>query len=328
MNSDMISVILITYNNFKYINDTLDSIFIQDYPSIEIIIADDGSKDFPENDILNYINANKGYNIKNYKIIHSDKNVGTVKNINKGIKNATGDYIKIIAGDDVFYDENVFKNQVECIKKNNEALIVTGKICECDDNLNIIKKSQVENTNNVLNTLFDLEPKAFFNICYKQSLFPLATQTLLFDKTYFNKYGLYDEKYVLLEDSPMQVRIIINRVPIVFVNSFVVKHRANVGISSNESFFSNKKSQYYLDLANFIKYEKITRPEIFPKFTSAMQYKKEMYRYRMSITNNKIYRVLLTVINIDSLLWYIFSFPDRIIDSVLKLLNNFRRLKK
>ena len=45
---ELISVVVITYREFSYIYETIDSILQQDYPNIEIVITDDASLDFPE----------------------------------------------------------------------------------------------------------------------------------------------------------------------------------------------------------------------------------------------------------------------------------------
>lgn len=324
MDHQLISIVLITYRTFDYLYETLDSIFIQDYPAIEIIITDDGSPEFPEENIKAYIENNKKSNIKQFKVLHNIHNVGTVKNINNGINNSNGEYIKIIAGDDVYYDGKVFSKQME-VFKNTDTLIVTGKTCECDSEMNPIYKTQVNNTNKVLDEIFLLEPKDFFRECHKHLLFPLVTQALMIKREFFDKYGLYDERYRLLEDPPMEVRIITNRIPVKVADCTVVKHRASVGISSNVQLISKNQSQYYLDLANYVKNEKLSRPDVFPHFESMMQYKKEMYRYKMSCEESSLQRLLLTLKNIDALLWYIFSNPKRIIERVFR---KHKKLKK
>ncbi|MBQ3865751.1 MAG: glycosyltransferase, partial [Clostridia bacterium] len=47
----VISVIIISYREFSFIYETLDSIFKQDYPSIQIVVTDDCSPVFPEKEI-------------------------------------------------------------------------------------------------------------------------------------------------------------------------------------------------------------------------------------------------------------------------------------
>ena len=50
-----ISVIVPSYNHAEYVEACLDSIYFQDYPSIELVIVDDNSSDDSEKVILNWI---------------------------------------------------------------------------------------------------------------------------------------------------------------------------------------------------------------------------------------------------------------------------------
>lgn len=108
----LISVIITTYNQKQYLNETLDSIFFQKYSNIEIVIQDDFSNAFDSKYFIKYISENNKGNITNVIINHNEINLGTVKNINLGITTSNGQYIKIIAGDDAFYDSDVFEKQI------------------------------------------------------------------------------------------------------------------------------------------------------------------------------------------------------------------------
>lgn len=41
----LISVIVPNYNNGPFLNETMESIFLQDYPNFEVLVIDDGSTD-------------------------------------------------------------------------------------------------------------------------------------------------------------------------------------------------------------------------------------------------------------------------------------------
>ncbi|MDO4846078.1 MAG: glycosyltransferase family 2 protein [Oscillospiraceae bacterium] len=320
-----ISAVVITYKEFSYIYETLDSIFAQDYPAIEIVVTDDGSPEFPEEKLRGYIESHKGENIVGYVLAHSPENVGTVKNINEGIRRSSGDFIKIIAGDDAYYDGHVFSAQMACFDRDPDLMIVTGRICECNEKMQPIYKEQVESTNKALPTIFSMEPKAYFKRCKKEHLFPLVTQALLIRKSFFEQYGCYDERYCLLEDPPMEKRIIISRVPVAAADCTVVKHRASVGVSANEQFFAKKQSKYFLDLVNYVKNELMTRPEYFPPFRTKQRYKREWFRYRMSVAESQKEKLLLAIQNVGTAFWFVILNPSRAWDKVRRV---FKRTTK
>ena len=62
---ELISISILTYRNYRYLYEALESVFSQDYSNIELIVSDDGSDNFPEDEIRTYIQKNKKNNIKN-----------------------------------------------------------------------------------------------------------------------------------------------------------------------------------------------------------------------------------------------------------------------
>ena len=87
-----VSVIIPTYNRFKYLMNTIDSIKKQTYSNIEIIVINDRSK---QGDYYNY-----NWSSNNITIIHLEKNTkdifgyacaGYVRN--KGIEKTTGESV-------------------------------------------------------------------------------------------------------------------------------------------------------------------------------------------------------------------------------------------
>lgn len=123
---ELISISILTYRNYRYLYEALESVFSQDYSNIELIVSDDGSDNFPEDEIRTYIQKNKKNNIKNVIVNHEKVNQGTVKHINKVIDLANGDYFAALAGDDVFYDEKTISTYMDNFKKNPQYLIQMG----------------------------------------------------------------------------------------------------------------------------------------------------------------------------------------------------------
>ena len=89
----LISIITVTYNSHKYLQETLDSLFKQNYKNFELIIIDGNSTDKTKN----IIKKNK----KNIDYWISENDKGIYDAFNKGIKLSRGDLIGIVNSDDI-----------------------------------------------------------------------------------------------------------------------------------------------------------------------------------------------------------------------------------
>lgn len=252
-NKKLLTVIVLSYNSGALIYDTLASILDQTYDSIEIIIADDSSKSFDQTKLLEFIELKRRDNIKNVIIYSNEYNLGTVKNINKAIKNSNGAYINIIAGDDVYYDHKVFEKQINHFNENNNCLIVTGKSLSVSYNLEPVADISNELTNKYYGDILSRISNDTVSYLWKRNINILSTQSCCFSKDYFTEYGLYDENYMLLEDLPMMIRIVKSGIKVGFLESYVVKHRQGAGVSSSRRLISASSYKYYCDMLNFIK---------------------------------------------------------------------------
>ena len=72
MNNPLVSVVVISYNQAKYIKENLDSLKAQTYPNWELIVADDAS---PDNSVEEFKNWLKENNVNAKELFHT-KNTG------------------------------------------------------------------------------------------------------------------------------------------------------------------------------------------------------------------------------------------------------------
>jgi len=92
-----ISIITVTKNSEKFLEDCILSVHNQFYKNYEHIIIDGNSTD-------NTVNIIKKHEEKiAYWISESDE--GLYDAMNKGIKKSTGDIIGILNSDDIYYDQ-------------------------------------------------------------------------------------------------------------------------------------------------------------------------------------------------------------------------------
>jgi len=110
-----ISIIIPIYNGEKTINESLDSLFKQDYinknfKSVEIIVINDNSTDNSFSLVKDYFFRK---NIEN-KILSNKKNLGLAANYNIGIEISKGDYV-ITMHQDVILKENALTQLLSAI---------------------------------------------------------------------------------------------------------------------------------------------------------------------------------------------------------------------
>lgn len=108
----LVSVITPAYNQADYLAETIESVLNQDYPRIEYIVLDDGSKDHTRT-ILEQFNG---------RILwESHENMGEARTVNKGFAMAKGDYVIVVNADDPVLS-NMIRTQVEYLEAHPKIL--------------------------------------------------------------------------------------------------------------------------------------------------------------------------------------------------------------
>lgn len=99
----VISVIVAIYNIENYLAKCIESIIAQKYENLEIILVNDGSTDGCQKICEDYAKKDKRIKVVN------KPNGGLSSARNEGLKNATGDYIAFVDGDDYLEPEMYYK---------------------------------------------------------------------------------------------------------------------------------------------------------------------------------------------------------------------------
>lgn len=122
-----VSVVILTYNSsLGKVYKTLDSILNQKNVYLQIIIADDGSKENHFEEIKQYF---ENRNFFDYKFVINEKNQGTVKNYYSGIVNSEGEYIKAISPGDMLCNGTVLRSWLDYNINNNLAWSFSDILC-------------------------------------------------------------------------------------------------------------------------------------------------------------------------------------------------------
>lgn len=119
-NPPLVSLIIITMNHEKFIEQACMSAISQTYPYYEIILLDNASKD------KTFENAEKVLSQfgQPYQMIRNTESFGVAKNINIAVSHASGEYISLLSGDD-WYTEDSLKEKVSYIQENPVDFILS-----------------------------------------------------------------------------------------------------------------------------------------------------------------------------------------------------------
>ncbi len=121
----LVSICIPLYNSENYIIDTIESILLQDYEPIEVIICDDRSTDGSYGIVKDYLTQNKKAQSK-IKLFQNETNLGMVPNWNRVVELAGGEYIKNMGGDDLL-EPNCISQQVKILEEYTEVPFVFCK---------------------------------------------------------------------------------------------------------------------------------------------------------------------------------------------------------
>jgi glycosyltransferase involved in cell wall biosynthesis len=264
----LITVITPTYkSNPKYLREAIESVLIQTYPHIEYIITDDGSENFPEKEIIEYLERNKQGNIV-YKIIRNEINVGTVKNLNGALKIANGNYIFLLAQDDVYYDKQVLLERVKYFQETRALIsIAFAEVV----NFDLSSRFQYIPPKRKVQNLKSMEPnELLMDMWYSCNLYGC---TIAFSHKYFEQFGYYDERYRLMEDGPLFYHLLMRGVKIYFWDGIAIKYRTepndrvrryhhNQIYCRDKLLFLKEKTTYYTGIKKILLFSDAKRFQI------------------------------------------------------------------
>ena len=252
-----ISIVTPSFNQGEFLEETILSVIGQNYPNLEYIIIDGGSKD-------NSVQIIKKYE-KYLTYWVSENDDGQADAINKGFKIATGDLFGWINSDDM-YMPNVFNNIISSNPKSLNFLIF-GEAIHFRSNANSISSfgSNVYNSfsSNSLNlTESFVQPSTFWS------------------KSAWNNYGPLQKNLFYTFDLNFFLTLFKNDVEFVYINKPISLYRLH----------DKQKTQKF----NFIRFNEIYNI-LFNNNVDLAKVYKELYNDRY-IFNRKYFKILKRVL--------------------------------
>ena len=121
----LISAIIIFFNEERFLEEAIESVFAQTYDNWELLLVDDGSTDQSTEIAQRYLAR---YPEKvNYIQQEGHQNLGMSASRNLGVRNAKGKYICYLDGDDVWLP-NMLEKQVAILESQPQAVMVSSPL--------------------------------------------------------------------------------------------------------------------------------------------------------------------------------------------------------
>lgn len=199
--TDIVSVIIPTYNRGWAIRDAVDSVLNQDFSDYELIIIDDGSTD-------NTMQILDRYGDKIVVLYQENKGVSAARN--RGIAAASGQFIAFLDSDDIWLPKKL-SIQIDFFKSNPDALICqTGEVW-IRNGIRVNPKDRHKKLSGMI-----FEPSL--------SLCLVSPSAVMMKRHLFETTGLFDENLPACEDYDLWLRIA-SWCPIFLVDIPLVKKR-------------------------------------------------------------------------------------------------------
>ena len=207
----LISIITVTYNAEKYIEQTIRGVLAQTYSNIEYLIIDGDSTDGTIEVISKY-KAQITNSLRLFNFI-SEKDNGLYDAMNKGISMAQGKLIGMVNASD-YYEPNAVETIVNAYLQTKNAGIFHGNVNMLNEDGSFFKLKKPDTNLENLHKGMSLQHPTFFVA-----------------KSVYEKYGLYDLQYKIAADFDFAIRCHLAGVRFFHIDNVISNFRKG-GVSS------------------------------------------------------------------------------------------------
>jgi len=213
-NSPLVSIVVPSFNQARFLPAALDSVMFQDYPSLELIICNHGSSDNTSELIASFVQSVehdevsflKRYEsscpdnpfVRQYEkrypsgrkiiVCEGEENIGGTASYNEGFKRASGVFCTYLVGDDYFLPTAI-SDMVSALRKPGIDFVYADMLVvdDCGCILQYLKK-----------------PNYSFSSCFVD-WFHLGVCRLYY-RAFHEKVGFFDQSYRNANDYDMYLR--------------------------------------------------------------------------------------------------------------------------
>lgn len=180
-----ITVVTPSYNQGKYLEETILSIISQNYPNLEYIIIDGGSTD-ESVEIIKKYEEHLAYWV-------SEPDEGQTHAINKGFKKATGDLVAWMNSDDIFFNNALSEISKAYQSTNGNFDVYFGDKGNIDEQGDLIRE-------------YLYPPFSGWGIMYTTNM-NISNQSAFWKRDLFQKFGYLNENIQFAMDYEYFLRL-------------------------------------------------------------------------------------------------------------------------
>lgn len=207
----MVSIVIPVYNGANYMREAINSALIQDYPNLEIIVVNDGSKDNGETD---RIARSYGDRIRYIK----KENGGVSTALNAGIQAMRGEYFSWLSHDDLYLPNKISVQMNYALSLSDRRTVVIGgyELFNSADGASLGRRCPLDSYSRkqVDKPLFGVFHGLINGCC------------MLIHRSHFDRVGLFDEKLRTTQDYDMWFRMLQGQ-KAYYHNDVIVKSRCH-----------------------------------------------------------------------------------------------------
>ena len=221
-----VSVIIHTYNNERFMAETVESVLNQTYKDYEIIVVDDGSVDGTRDALMPYMQKIR---------YHYKENGGIASAKNAGIGLSQAEFVAFLDHDDLWAPDKL-QLQMEHFNENPQIGLVYAKYTSFRDG----KKLRTKPEKGYSGWIFkELIAKSF-----------IQTSTVVVKRECLDAVGPYDETFSLGDEYDMFLRIA-RKFQCGFVDKGLTRYRVHdTNASNNDFLFDNENLGVYKKIYN------------------------------------------------------------------------------
>lgn len=233
--TEKISIITISLNSDKFIENAIKSVLRQTYENIEYIIIDGKSTDRTIEIINRYRNK--------ISLIISEQDQGIYDAMNKGIRLATGDVIYFLNADDCLHDEYVLHDVMSKFNEDKALSLLFGNVIYVDNQTREKDLRKFEHIN-CKNLIHD-------NLCH---------QGVFAKKNLFYEIGFFDTKFSIAADYDWLLKVFmcrsyktmyLNRVIAFFNSSGIHMRYEQLAMKERKAVILKNSREIYYNITHF-----------------------------------------------------------------------------